>query len=72
MKRGLLRGKTGAPEIAARVLSRELKTLTQMGVVRRIDHKQVPPDGASLIPVIKVVHDWSVEHLNGEAPESQT
>jgi hypothetical protein len=33
----------GVPEIAVRVLSRELKTLTQMGVVRRIDHKQVPP-----------------------------
>jgi DNA-binding HxlR family transcriptional regulator len=73
IRRGLLRGRVGTPEIAARVLSRELKALTDMEVIRRIDHQQVPPKveyeltarGASLIPVIGTIHDWSLDHLIG-------
>lgn len=73
IRRGLLRGRVGTPEIAARVLSRELKALTEMDVIRRIDHQQVPPKveyeltarGASLIPVIGTIHDWSLDHLTG-------
>jgi DNA-binding HxlR family transcriptional regulator len=37
-------GHVGTAEIAARVLSCELKTLTDMGVIHRIDY-QVPPKG---------------------------
>ena len=74
IRRGLLRGKSGAPEIAARVLSRELKMLTEMNIVRRIDHQQVPPKveyeltatGISLVPVIGTIHNWSVDHLSIE------
>jgi DNA-binding HxlR family transcriptional regulator len=74
IRRGLLRGKAGTGEIAARVLSRELKTLADMKVIRRIDHGQVPPKveyeltprGTSLIPVIRAMHDWSLEHLRSE------
>jgi DNA-binding HxlR family transcriptional regulator len=74
IRRGLLRGGVGAPEIAARVLSRELKTLADMGVIRRIDYQQVPPKveyelttrGASLVPVIAAIHDWSIDNLTVE------
>ena len=38
LRRGLLRGTAGTPEIAARVLSRELKALTQTGLIDRKDY----------------------------------
>ena len=67
IRRGLLRGKAGTQEIAARVLTRELKALSQMGIVHRRDYHVVPPRveydltrlGRSLIPVIGVMHKWS-------------
>jgi DNA-binding HxlR family transcriptional regulator len=45
-----------------------------MGVIRRIDYQQVPPkveyeltpSGASLIPIIAAIHDWSIGNLNVE------
>jgi DNA-binding HxlR family transcriptional regulator len=82
IRRGLLRGNVSASEIAARVLSRELKMLTEMGVIRRIDYLQVPPkveyeltpSGSSLIPIIAAIHDWSIGNLNVEPrkPRRQT
>jgi DNA-binding HxlR family transcriptional regulator len=66
-----LSGTIGAKDITPRVLSRELKTLTEMGLLRRKEYKVVPPkveyalstEAKTLIPVIAVMHKWGVEHL---------
>ena len=42
IRTGLLRGSTGTAEIAPRVLSRELKALTESGLIDRKDY-DVPP-----------------------------
>jgi len=43
IRTGLLRGSTGTSEIAPRVLSRELKALTESGLIDRKDYGVVPP-----------------------------
>ncbi len=66
-----LSGTMGAKDITPRVLSRELKTLTEMGLLRRKEYKVVPPkveytlsaEARTLIPVIAVMHKWGVDHL---------
>jgi DNA-binding HxlR family transcriptional regulator len=66
-----LSGTIGTKDITPRVLSKELKTLTQMGLLRRKEYKVVPPkveyaltsEARTLIPVIAVMHKWGVEHL---------
>ena len=70
IKKGLLRGREGTREIAARVLSRELKVLAETKLIQRKDYQAVPPKveysltklGQSLIPVIAKMHDWSIRH----------
>ncbi len=71
LRRGLLSGAEGTEEVAARVLSRELKQLCEYGLLRRHDYKTVPPkveysltaSGQSFLPVIRAMHDWGVKHL---------
>jgi len=71
IKSGLLRGKIGSEEIAARVLSRELKALAELGFINRKDYHVIPPKveytltevGQSLIPVIVTMHKWATRHL---------
>lgn len=71
IKKGLLRGNVETTEIAPRVLSRELKNLTELGVIHRKDFGEVPPKveysltplGKSLLPLISHMHDWGVKHL---------
>jgi DNA-binding HxlR family transcriptional regulator len=66
-----LSGTIGTKDITPRVLSRELKTLTQLGLLHRKEHRVVPPkveyrlssEARTLIPVIAVMHKWGVEHL---------
>jgi len=43
IRSGLLRASDGSREIAPRVLSRELKALTQTGLIDRRDYGVVPP-----------------------------
>jgi len=43
IRTGLLRGSDGSAEIAPRVLSRELKALTESGLIDRKDFGVVPP-----------------------------
>jgi DNA-binding HxlR family transcriptional regulator len=70
IRKGLL-GTMGPKDITPRVLSRELKNLTEMGLLRRKEYHAVPPkveyslsaEGQTLIPVIAVMHKWGVEHL---------
>jgi DNA-binding HxlR family transcriptional regulator len=73
IRRGLLRGSVGTPEIAARVLSRELKALAQAGLIDRKDFGVVPPKveyrltrvGRSLVPIVAAIRKWGARHLNG-------
>jgi DNA-binding HxlR family transcriptional regulator len=79
IRSGLLRGLAGTPEIAPRVLSRELKALTASGLVDRRDYGIVPPKveyrltakGRSLVPVVSAIREWGERHLKdiAAAPE---
>ncbi len=69
-----MRGRLGSAEIAPRVLSRELKALTETGLIDRKDYGVVPPKveyrltrkGKSFVPVIAAIRNWGSRHL-GEA-----
>jgi DNA-binding HxlR family transcriptional regulator len=71
IRTGLLRGAEGTQEIAPRVLSRELKALTQSGLIGRRDYGVVPPKveyrltrkGRSFVPVISAIRKWGARHL---------
>ena len=71
IRTGLLRGSIGSTEIAPRVLSRELKALTESGLIDRRDFGVVPPKveyrltrkGKSFVPVIAAIKDWGARHL---------
>ena len=71
LKKGLLRGASGSGEIAPRVLSRELKALTALGLIKRTDYQVVPPKveytltpvGYSMLPIIELMSEWGTEYL---------
>src|SRR5258705_12788837 len=71
IRTGLLRGADGSREIAPRVLSRELKSLTEAGLIDRKDFGVVPPKveyrltrkGRSFVPVISAIRDGGTRHL---------
>jgi len=77
IRSGLLRGAAGSQPITPRVLSRELKALTEAGLIERIDYGQVPPKveynltrkGKTFVPVIAAIRNWGMRHLrvNGSA-----
>src|SRR3954467_10615418 len=76
IRTGLLRGSDGTSEIAPRVLSRELKALTESGLTDRRDYGVVPPKveyrltrkGKSFVPVIAAIRDWGTRHLAPVGP----
>jgi DNA-binding HxlR family transcriptional regulator len=71
LRNGLLRGADGSPPIAPRVLSRELKALTDAGLIARNDFGTIPPKveyrltlaGRSFIPIIASIQAWGTRHL---------
>jgi len=71
IKKGLLRDATGSPEIAPRVLSRELKALAALGLIERTEYQVVPPKveytltpvGQSMLPVIAKMVEWGTQYL---------
>jgi DNA-binding HxlR family transcriptional regulator len=71
IRSGLLRGASGSAAIAPRVLSRELKALTESGLIDRRDYGVVPPKveyrltrkGRSFVPVIAAIRNWGARHL---------
>ena len=71
IRSGLLRGSAETREVAPRVLSRELKALTQTGLIDRKDYGVVPPKveyrltpkGRSFVPVIAAIRKWGARHL---------
>src|SRR5215472_2337401 len=58
--------------ITPKVLTRQLRDLERDGLVARHVHPQVPPRvdysltplGESLMPVLRQLHDWAVEHAD--------
>jgi DNA-binding HxlR family transcriptional regulator len=79
IRSGLLRGAVGSGEVAPRVLSRELKSLTESGLLARKDYGVVPPKveyrltpkGRSFVPVIAQIRKWGHRHLGEAAPTSE-
>jgi DNA-binding HxlR family transcriptional regulator len=79
LKDGPRRYGDGSAEVAPRVLSRELKALTEAGLLDRKDFGVVPPKveyrltrkGRSFVPVIAAIRSWGMRHLApaGEAPQ---
>ena len=71
IKKGLLRDISGSPEIAPRVLSRELKALAALGLIERTEYQVVPPTveytltavGESLLPIIAQMAEWGTQFL---------
>ncbi len=71
IKKGLLRDISGSPEIAPRVLSRELKALAALGLIERTEYRVVPPKveytltavGQSLLPIIAQMAQWGTQYL---------
>ncbi len=71
IKKGLLRDISGSPEIAPRVLSRELKALAALGLIERTEYQVVPPKveytltavGQSLLPIIAQMAEWGTQYL---------
>jgi DNA-binding HxlR family transcriptional regulator len=71
LRRGLLRGAENGRAVTARVLSRELKTLAEMGLIARKDFGAVPPKveyrltklGRSFLPVIESIQDWGIRYF---------
>src|SRR3977135_695078 len=71
IRTGLLRGLDGSAEIAPRGLSRELKALTESGLIDRKDYGVVPPKveyrltrkGKTFVPVVPAIRDWGTRHL---------
>ena len=78
IRSGLLRGSAGSAEITPRVLSRELKALTESGLIDRRDFGVVPPKveyrltrkGRSFVPVVAAIRDWGERNLGEEAPRA--
>src|SRR3979409_1440005 len=71
IRSGLLRGSDATLEKAPRVLGRELKVLTQTGIIDRKDYGVVPPKveyrltrkGRSFVPIISAIRKWGARHL---------
>jgi DNA-binding HxlR family transcriptional regulator len=72
IRSGLLGGADGTREIAPRVLSRELKSLAENGLIDRKDYGVVPPKveyrltrkGQSFVPIIDAIRKWGARHLS--------
>jgi len=77
IRNGLLRGASGSKPIAPRVLSRELKALTEAGLIERKDYGVVPPKveycltrkGQSFVPVVTAIRAWGMRHLRPSGAE---
>ncbi len=75
IKKGLLRDISRSPEIAPRVLSRELKALAALGLIERTEYQVVPPKveytltpvGHSLLPIIAQMAQWGTQYLLRDA-----
>jgi DNA-binding HxlR family transcriptional regulator len=75
IRKKLLTGISGTKAVTPRVLSRELKSLLELDLLKRTDHQVLPRKveyeltalGQSLVPVIAAMHKWGVRHLVRES-----
>ena len=75
IRKRLSRGAAERKEVAPRVLSRELKSLVELGLLHRRAYEVVPPRveyrltaaGRSLLPVISKIVEWAVRHASCRA-----
>lgn len=59
------------PGVSEKILIQALKDLTEDGIIIRIQYPEVPPRveyhltevGRSLLPILKELSNWSIEHL---------
>ncbi|WP_235871353.1 winged helix-turn-helix transcriptional regulator [Shimia sediminis] len=67
-------------DVSHRTLSRQLKQMTESGLVLRHDHQTVPPHveyrlsqmGESLRPVLCAMHDWgTAQGIDGHAADGE-
>src|ERR1700744_62048 len=74
IRTGLLRGAQGSAEVAPRVLSRELKALTEAGLIDRRDYGVGAPKveyrlarkGRRFVAGTAAIKNWGPRHLEGE------
>lgn len=65
------------PEISSRTLSRRLKELSNLDIIKVHENKKLPKkvrysltqSGKDLIPIIKSMRDWSLKHGNTDNPK---
>ena len=70
IRKGLRLGIADGKEVAPRVLSRELKSLVDLGLIHRTGYDVIPPRveyrltslGRSLLPVISKILEWGKRH----------
>lgn len=71
LRKELAKGSAATKEIAPRVLSRELKSLADLGLIQRRAYDVVPPRveyqlttlGRTVLPVISKILEWGTRHL---------
>jgi len=71
LRRKLGSGGLYATKVAPRVLSRELKSLVELGLIHRKAYNVIPPRveyrltslGRTVLPVISVILEWRRKHL---------
>jgi DNA-binding HxlR family transcriptional regulator len=74
IRSGLLTGEIGSPQVAPRVLGRELKSLVETGMIKRKDYGIFPlrveytltTRGKTFVPVISVMRKWEERELAGD------
>ncbi|MGK7875276.1 MAG: winged helix-turn-helix transcriptional regulator [Xenococcaceae cyanobacterium] len=65
--------------ITQKMLTQQLRELESDGIVHREVYPQIPPKveysltplGESLKPILEVMHQWGVKHLNQQSKESE-
>jgi len=70
LRKELAKGNVSTNEIAPRVLSRELKSLVDLGLIQRRAYNVVPPKveyrltalGQTVLPVISMILEWGNKH----------
>lgn len=80
IRKRLSLGAPNAKEVAPRVLSRELKALTALGLIHRKAYNLIPPRveyrltslGQSLLPVIASILEWGKRHPVASPPARES
>ena len=69
--------KQALPKISPRILSRQLKTLEEDGILTRKQFEGIPPRveysltkaGVAFLPILSLTCDWAVDHYPEHVPQ---